>query len=400
MSANVSRAVAQEAQSQSGQKTSFLAKLLPQNETSKPTGSSATASRSNQPKELRVIDRDTARRNSETGWQPGGLQVDQPANMNPSRNLGDWPQTSRDAGTLPAARERNSHPIQQATYQTGQSKFYQTPPPNPTPYDIAPVYGSPYSNPMNAPVHAPLYSPPYSPPVRAVETWSLSPEQVLVDPRMELLDDRRGLPSEEHPSFNTRYFDSQNQPSATGGNHRNWDNRSSNRRQPNGEPFSTSPTSELDHRGHGHGIYESAQPNAAYYGQGYLQQGTNLHGMRLQTRSLSATERALELQADNQYKEEVIQRLQADLEVRVREYEASQATIKRKEDELNMAMVRIEELRQQIMQLTEERNSAVQQRINLERQFNEQLKGIESMLDGVLLEQLSDNNVIPKAGKN
>lgn len=384
----VGPALAQESASPTQPKGPF-ARLFRSAEASQLPATSAKSSGANRPQELRVIDRETAQRMNQTRsahLQAGSLR---------SQTLGSVDAQSDSTATtdyqpLQGIVDPEKNAVQQTSYQSGQPKYYQTPIPNPTPYDLAPGYGNPYGNPYGN------FPPPYSnnvPSSRPLETGPLPPEHVLVDPQMELMDDRPGLPSEEHPSFNLNYFDNQHR-SPRSDQPPPWEGYSLYRPQMSNTPLESDRLPQMDYRNPAstlnfdNGSRRGGDLNA--YGQGYLQEGSNLHGTRLQSRPISATARALTLQEENRRHAETIQKLQTEIESHKRQWQVSQAAVKSKEDELNMALVRIEELRNQIRQLTDERNSAVNQRIALERQYNEQLKGIETMLDGVLLEQLSD----------
>jgi hypothetical protein len=365
-----------------------------------PTRESPKATGRSQPAELRVIDRQTARQMQ--GRSPAGSA--HPAPQAASRRDSISAQGAMNEGangnTNLISQDANHPSIRQASHQIDQateSRWYQTPAPQPSPYD--PYYGHPYGYP-------PSNMQSNGPPLQFVNPRPQSMEAPAIDPRMELLDDRRGFPAEEHPGFNPKY--SYHPPQGT--SQRPLQHSSG---EP-GPPISTGnsvsgnqtnmlpavdgrPTS-YDYESDGSALDQKWSDSriGGGYGQGYLQDGANLHGFRLQNRPRTATESALNLQAQYQQSQNTIGRLQSELEVRNRDLDISQATIKRKEEELGAALIRIDELRAQVQQLTAERNEAVQQRITIEHRFNNQLKGIETMLDGVLLEQLTNNPLSDK----
>jgi hypothetical protein len=63
---------------------------------------------------------------------------------------------------------------------------------------------------------------------------------------------------------------------------------------------------------------------------------------------------------------------------------------RQKDEDLRQAQNRIDELNRQVTRLTDELNHAIQQRDAIERKANEQLKSIEAVLDGVLMDALSE----------
>ncbi|HMO12954.1 MAG TPA: hypothetical protein PKD64_16225 [Pirellulaceae bacterium] len=129
-------------------------------------------------------------------------------------------------------------------------------------------------------------------------------------------------------------------------------------------------------------------PQSAIHGQGYLDYGPTLEGQRLRTHPVTATERALELLAENERLQETLARNRAAMENRNQDYLQLQTKLKFKEEELQLSQERVNELNAQVFQLSMHLDRAIQEKEAIEFRCNENLREIESKLDGVLIEQL------------
>ncbi|HMP78758.1 MAG TPA: hypothetical protein PKD54_04860 [Pirellulaceae bacterium] len=135
-------------------------------------------------------------------------------------------------------------------------------------------------------------------------------------------------------------------------------------------------------------VREYAEPSSS--GQGYLQYGSTFQGRQLNPQPATATERALEMMEENQRLRDALGRAHHELETRNKELEDARAASRRIGDELSQAIDRIRDLNHQLARLTKDLNLALEDRNAIERRANEQLRSIESMLDGILLETISD----------
>ena len=79
-----------------------------------------------------------------------------------------------------------------------------------------------------------------------------------------------------------------------------------------------------------------------------------------------------------------------DVDNRERQLETALTTIRRQQEDLTFAQNQNNQLKNQANALTIERDAANRMRENSERQYSEQLKGIETMLDGALITELTD----------
>ncbi len=356
-----------------------------------------------QPKELRVIDRATARKMAED-----------------QQRLQSHPDRHHQNELESARRNRQwDDPswVQPAAYQSPAPRVYQTPAPQMNPYDgpsphsgppLMPYgmspglqtgppmgyaqdypYGSGYGSGYGESLPIQPYNQPPQldrGPVYPQATNEPYPSQ----PPYEMIDDRAGGPAPEHPFANPNYSMERARQESLGNANQNYAPQQPSRGQP--PHYSNhvgSPQSRPDQRYH--------EPAHTWQGgQGYLQHGSMFQGSHLRGYPQTATEKALELQQENDQLKDAIERMESQLQTRVREIEETQVVLLQKDEELKAMMARTTELQNQVAQLTQERNAAVDERHTVERRCNEQLKGIESMLDGVLMNQLSNRDVAPK----
>lgn len=181
-----------------------------------------------------------------------------------------------------------------------------------------------------------------------------------------LPDQAQRTPSEEHPGFNPAY-----------------------------QQY-TEDRAPVDHPSVQPNFFESGFSDRFasnfHEGQGYLQFGSSFHGSRLRAVNKSATEIALELQAENQQLRNIITRIEAELNLKQDHLEQCRENVKQRELELQNANQQIESLNARINQLKLDVQQAIQDKNQIEIETTEQLKQIEIMLDNVLMKQLSDNN--------
>jgi chromosome segregation ATPase len=126
-------------------------------------------------------------------------------------------------------------------------------------------------------------------------------------------------------------------------------------------------------------------------GRGYLQQGSELQGRRLSSNPQTATERALQLQDENTRLRAAIMRFELELKNRTSELAAARNSYRDQEEELVRAMNQVNELKRRQLQAEADLKVAIQEKENIKRRSDEQLKAIESTLDGVLLNSISQN---------
>ncbi len=133
--------------------------------------------------------------------------------------------------------------------------------------------------------------------------------------------------------------------------------------------------------------FESANEQAGT--RGYLQNGYDLHGRRLNRPAPLATERALELQDENERLRETIRRTQLELDNRTQDLVEARSAATVRDEELARSNNRVDALNAQLARLNNDLKLAIQENQDIQRRSDEQFRAIESTLDGVLMNSIS-----------
>lgn len=319
-----------------------------------------------QPGQLKVIDRATAR-----GISKPHLG-NYPADSSSQANAPEHSHNSNSRSLRPEGQAAVIHASYQPANQHIEQRTYQSPSPNLHPYDVPPGFGSPRFQNQDRPAYS-------------TSNGSLSSRDQLAPKQdWELLDDSQGQPPLEHPdnyTNNARHKFDSGRPEATDpGTASQLDDSSSDFEDP----------ADFQDRQYESGLNYFPSPSDS--GRGYLQGGANFHGARLQIPSVTATERAIELDQENEQLRTNLKRTRAQVAELTKNLESSKLSNQRKDDERKILADRTFQLRNQIEKLAQERDTAMRQRFEAEQRFNEQLKDVETMLDGVLVTELSDKS--------
>ena len=339
-----------------------------------------------QPTELRVIDRETARRmamqahHSDHAYRPEPIDSSVP----------DWQQPNREVN------QNSQSEVQTTSYQQPQRRVYNTPPYNPN-HVSTDVFGYPTA----------------ANPLRYGQSDQYAPDYVPHDQGMA--PDHFQQPQYEQPQY--QQFDSQ-EPQF----------------QPNSQPLpqylpppvqpenlrggsgliqpEVLPPTHNDQTHSTHAETKSAigsisvdqvQPAVSesqeFYppaavglaSQGYLQGGPVFHGRHLNASQLTATERAMRLLSENNRLKESTAQTHQELSAKTREIAKLQTIIEYKDEDQRQALDRIAALNREVTRLNNELSRQIELRLAMEKRMNDQLQSIESTLDSVLMKSMSDS---------
>ena len=135
--------------------------------------------------------------------------------------------------------------------------------------------------------------------------------------------------------------------------------------------------------------FESSYEQAG--NRGYLPNGYSLQGRRLNPPAAFASERALELQDENERLRETIRRTQLELDHRTQDLVEAQSAATERNEELARSNNRVDALNAQLARLNSDLKLAIQENQDIQRRSDEQFRAIELTLDGVLLKSISNS---------
>jgi len=348
------------------------------------------------PAELKIIDRQTAARNAQSepqsiGGRPqGGFSGAPTAGTREVVPVGYYPQTGRAISTPQvefSPYDATTPPPQDKVFLGPAVLFPGVEPVPRLPLESTEGYYDPRFPNGNlqeghflpsvglggvAPYHTqpPHSGQAYHPPRSQFsdQTYQRSPQPPPYIPD-HLPDQARTIPAAEHPALNPAYHPA----------HRDQQNYAWS-----GDGADLNPTffdtfGQLGGGGTGGG-----------YGQGYLHAGSSFQGSRLRAANKTATEIALELKVENERLRDTITRTQAELGMQKNDLEQTRMALQQKELELDKSNEQISLLNNRIQDLRRDLQLAIEEKIEIEKETAAQLKQIETMLDNVLMNQLSD----------
>ncbi len=343
---------------------------------STPSGSN----QSSKPMELKVIDRETARRlamEDNTARSSNGMQ---------SQTNSDT--FEREQLNANEHQKSSQHDVQAASYQQPQPRVYNSPPYNPNQV-ITDANGYPSS----------------ANPLRFGQT-GMNPQQYYQEPFVAAPDAFQ-QPQFQQPQFQQPQFQQYPEPQFQ-------ESEVQTDRQLNGSgmirPETQRPTQNfpIQPEPGASGMGMSAVPqNSALQEQflnqephppaeagpgsrGYLQNGPVFHGRHLNASQQTATERAMFLQNENNRLRKSVDRKHQELLTKNRALEDSQLVVEQKNEELRQSLDRLAALNREVTRLNGELNRQIELRLSMEKRMNDQLQSIETMLDGVLLNSMSE----------